>query len=112
MSVIVAQLTWVSTKLRTMASDEMYPPVGLGTCHFSGTVEPFLTTFNPGLTGWSRPPLRLKVTVTAKLPERLLPCASVAQQPTVVAPGAKVAPDGGVQDTATDPSTTSVAEAA
>ena len=46
-----------------------------------------------------------------KLPEAVLPCASVAEQLTVVVPGANKEPDAGVQFTATEPSTKSVAVA-
>lgn len=46
-----------------------------------------------------------------KLPEARLPAASVAEQLTVVVPGANVEPEAGEQFTATEPSTISVAEA-
>src|SRR5947207_4546164 len=49
--------------------------------------------------------------LTVKDPLPVLPCASVAEQFTVVAPSAKVDPEAGVQLTASAPSTMSVAEA-
>ena len=46
-----------------------------------------------------------------KLPDAVLPAASVAEQLTVVVPGAKVDPEAGVHVTATEPSTISLAVA-
>jgi hypothetical protein len=53
----------------------------------------------------------VSVTVTVKEAAPVLPCASVAEQPTVVAASGKVAPLAGVQVTATVPSTASLAVA-
>src|SRR5438105_7402437 len=51
------------------------------------------------------------VTVTVNEPVPVLPCASVAEQFTVVVPGANVLPDAGLHEGVTEPSTTSVAVA-
>jgi hypothetical protein len=51
------------------------------------------------------------LTVMVKLPEAVLPAASVAEQLTVVVPGANVLPEAGEQLTATEPSTRSEADA-
>jgi hypothetical protein len=51
------------------------------------------------------------VIVTTKLPFALLPCGSVAVQPTVVGPTAKADPDAGEQDGTIGPSTASMAVA-
>lgn len=51
------------------------------------------------------------VTVTLKLAEPELLCASVAVQVTVVGPKTNNEPDAGEQLTATEPSTKSLAEA-
>jgi len=53
----------------------------------------------------------VSTTVTVKLALPMLPCASVAEHVTGVAPGAKIDPLAGAQTGRTDPSTTSVAEA-
>ena len=50
-------------------------------------------------------------TVTAKLPEAMLPAASVAEHDTVVLPIGKVEPDAGAQTAVTGPSIASRAEA-
>ena len=63
------------------------------------------------LTGGSSPAPKLYVTVTSMAPVPVLPWASVAEQSTLVWPGAKVAPDVGAQCTGTVPSTMSVAVA-
>jgi len=49
--------------------------------------------------------------VTLKLPLVVLPALSVAEQSTLVVPSGNVLPEAGVQDTVTEPSTMSVAEA-
>ena len=49
--------------------------------------------------------------MTVKLPEEVLPAASIAEQLTVVVPGPNVEPEAGEQLTVTEPSTISVAEA-
>ena len=49
--------------------------------------------------------------VTFKLPLVVLPALSVAEQSTLVVPSGNVLPEAGVQDTVTEPSTMSVAEA-
>ena len=51
------------------------------------------------------------VTVTAKVADALLPCASLAEHDTVVVPIGNVDPDAGEQVTATLPSTRSLADA-
>src|SRR3954452_14994299 len=89
----------------------MYPPVGLVTCHFSGTVDPPFTTFNAfGLTGGRSPPPTANATVTLKLPVATLRCASVDVQFGVARPGWKTEPELGVQCTAPVPSTRPVAD--
>src|SRR5690348_16316325 len=50
-------------------------------------------------------------TVTLKLPAAVLPCASLAEQFTVVVPIPNIDPDAGMHDTGTAPSTTSLAVA-
>jgi hypothetical protein len=50
-------------------------------------------------------------TLTVKLPGFVLPCASVAEQFTVVGPSGNVDPDGGLHITGTGPSTLSFADA-
>jgi len=54
---------------------------------------------------------RAGFTVTVKVPEPMLPVASVAVHVTVVVPMGKVDPEGGVQTAPTGPSTASTAEA-
>jgi hypothetical protein len=51
------------------------------------------------------------VTVTVKVREPAFPCASVAEQVTLVVPTGKVDPEAGTQLTGKGPSTTSVADA-
>ena len=48
-------------------------------------------------------------TKTVNEPVAMLPCASVAEQLTVVVPSWKTAPEAGLQFTGTEPSTRSVA---
>ena len=54
----------------------------------------------------------MSVTVTLNEPEVEFPAASVAMQLTVVVPSGKASPEAWSQPTATDPSTTSLAEVA
>src|SRR5262249_57647652 len=58
-----------------------------------------------------RPGTVAVVTVTTNDPVALLPCASLDEQATVVAPIGNVAPDAGAQATLSVPSTTSLAPA-
>ena len=94
------QLTWVRTKAVTIAVVVMYAPLAVRTCHLSGTVDPPFTVFSAlEFTGGSNPPLILNVTVTLSVPCEVFPRTSAAEQLTVVAPGANVEPEAGVQYT-------------
>ena len=52
----------------------------------------------------------VSATVMVKVAVPVLPALSVAEQVTVFGPSAKVEPDAGTHDVATEPSTTSVAD--
>ena len=66
----------------------------------------------PASSGFAQVPVSVgaaSVTVTLKVPDELLPVASVAVQVTVVVPRSKAEPLGGVQPTVGAGSTSSVA---
>src|SRR5512146_2478712 len=77
--------------------------------NFTGTVLPSLKIeLPPGSIGW-RMPHHDTTTVSTNVPVAVLPCASCAEQLTVVGPSGKAEPDGGVHVTGTGPSTRSFA---